>query len=440
MKFSNTSYQLPVTSYQSGQTVLMLAMLFVFISTAVIMGLAVAAANELRSASNFMKSVGSYYASESGVEDVAYRLRNAKVVTSPEVLVVNSATITTTIANVGSDKELIATSDLDDHIRKVKALLTVTAATGGVSFNYGVQVGNGGFFLENNSEIKGNVYSNGPITGQNNNIIRGDAVSAGAGGLFDNAHATGTVRAHEIKSSTIDKDAYYVVWGSGNTITGTQYPGSADQPTIPLPITDAQISDWETEAAAGGTISSPCPYNISAATTIGPKKIACDLIIDINPAATVTLTGPLWVTGNIVVQNNSILQVAASLPGKSVVIVADNPSNKLTSSKITLQNDTIYNGSGSGSYIFFVSQNNSYELGGSEVAINGKNNVSGSLVLYGGHGEILIENGISLKEVTGYRIHSKNNTVVTYESGLASPLFTSGPAGSLSVQSWREVK
>jgi hypothetical protein len=77
---------------------------------------------------------------------------------------------------------------------------------------------------------------------------------------------------------------------------------------------------------------------------------------------------------------------------------------------------------------------------GSEWVITGKNNVTGSLVMYAGHGETIVENNINFKEVTGYKIRSKNNAVVIYESGLASPLFTGGPSGGLNIKEWREVK
>lgn len=411
--------------------------LLLFVSVAIMLGLGSTVIKDIKITGDFVKSKQAYLTAESGVEDISYRLKNGKQTSSPEILILGNSLATTTITDVGGDKEVLAKGDMENGIRKVKTRLTIVPASSGISFNYGVQVGDGGFFLENNSEIKGNVYSNGPITGQNSNIIRGDAVSAAAGGLFDNAHATGTVRAHTITNSTIDKDAYYVT-KTGTTVLGTSYPGSSDQPKIPLPIADSDVALWETDALNGGTISSPCPYTIIANVTIGPKKIACDLIISGSP--TVTLTGTIWVTGNITVMNSAILQVSPSLPGKSVTIIADNPSNRTTSSKITLQNDSVYNGSGIGSYIFFLSQNNSSELGGSEFAIDGKNNIIGSAVLYAGHGEILIENNIQFKEVTGYKIHSKNNAIITYESGLASPLFTGGPAGSFTVQEWREVK
>ena len=97
-------------------------------------------------------------------------------------------------------------------------------------------------------------------------------------------------------------------------------------------------------------------------------------------------------------------------------------------------------GSGSGgSYIIFISQNNSSELGGNETAIFPQNNATNS-VLYAAHGEILLQNNAGLKEATAYLIHMKNNAVLLYETGLEEVVFSSGPGGGYDIASWKEVE
>ena len=140
-----------------------------------------------------------------------------------------------------------------------------------VSFSFGVQAGNGGVFLENSSSVRGNVYSNGPVTGQNNNIVRGTIVSAGPVGLIDGAYATSSGYAHTIQDSTLDGNAYFQTI-SNTTVGGTQYPGSADQPTTTLPISDELVEEWKAAALLGGTHTTPCPYVISTSVTLGPRK------------------------------------------------------------------------------------------------------------------------------------------------------------------------
>ena len=87
--------------------------------------------------------------------------------------------------------------------------------------------------MSNSSEVIGNVFSNGPIVGNNSNIIRGDVISAGPVRVWRTAfHATSSVYAHTIRNSDIEKDAYYQVIIANTEVDGV-YPGN---PTKPLPL------------------------------------------------------------------------------------------------------------------------------------------------------------------------------------------------------------
>ncbi|MEK7581805.1 MAG: hypothetical protein AAB488_00525 [Patescibacteria group bacterium] len=423
---------------QSGQAIITSVVFLLFISLSIMLGIANSSMREFKITQDTIKSTQGYFTAESGAEDISYRLKNGKQVGATETLALNNATATVTITDTGSnEKEIISSSNLENLIRKVRTQLTVSSS--GASFVYGVQVGDGGFHLQNSSTIVGNVYSNGPIVGANSNIIKGDVISAGSTGSISGVHATSSAYAHTIADSTVDKDAYYQTL-TNTTVTGVKHPGSTDQPKANLPISDARISQWEADALVGEIISSPCPYQITNSTTIGPKKIACDLEISGDP--TVTIAGPLWVTGNITIKNSAILRISSSIGNKSIAIIADNPSNRLTSSKITVSNTTSFFGTGSaGSYIVLVSQNNSAENSGDEDAIEAQNTANGGdLIVYAGHGNISLENSISLKGVTAYKITAKNTSEVVYNTGLASLLFSSGPSGSFIINGWREVK
>jgi hypothetical protein len=99
-----------------------------------------------------------------------------------------------------------------------------------------------------------------------------------------------------------------------------------------------------------------------------------------------------------------------------------------------LQNSAVFEGSGTnGSNVLFVSQNSSAETGGNTTAITVKNTVSGDLLVYASHGLISIENSVELIEVSAWRVRALNTAQVTYDSGLASTLFTSGPGASWTV-------
>lgn len=70
---------------------------------------------------------------------------------------------------------------------KAKRNIKITASRGiGVSFVYGIQVGEGGLTLGNGNVITGSVYSNGSISGNNNNNVTGDIWVAGGQQNFPN--------------------------------------------------------------------------------------------------------------------------------------------------------------------------------------------------------------------------------------------------------------
>lgn len=64
---------------------------------------------------------------------------------------------------------------------KVKRTVRIEASQGvGISFPYGIQVGEGGLDLNSNNRVEGSIYSNGPVTANSTNQITGDAWVAAA--------------------------------------------------------------------------------------------------------------------------------------------------------------------------------------------------------------------------------------------------------------------
>ncbi len=451
-----------------GYAALTATILTLVVSLLVVSGFALFALREVRANRIFMQGLEAHAAAESGLEDAVYRLVSGMELASTETFSLGENSIVISIAEDGAERIIRSEGTRSSfQINQEARLLAVP----GASFVYGAHAGNGGVLLENTSQIIGSIYSGGDIEVRNSAQITGDAFASGASRMFGVPTVGGDAHAHAIEGADIGRDAraagtitesdigrdayadiiqesdvardgYYETALIQSTVGGISYPGSpapSDLPSIPFSISDAQIDEWKTQAEAGGVHTSPCPYELSSGTAVlGPLKISCDLVLQ--NSARVVVTGPLWVVGTINLKNNAVIELDSLYGNKSEIAIADNPSNRTSSSKIVVQNGAQARGSGSeGSYLLLISQNNSSESGGNEAAINQKNSASGSLY-YAPHGEILIENPSTLKEVTGYKIHLKNSATLTYESDLMNIKFSSGAVGGFDIRSWQEVE
>lgn len=418
---------------ESGQVLIVAVLFFTLVSGAIALGIANPVLRQVADRRDLIRSENSYYLSESLAEDLAYRIKTGKQVPATASLSLSGQTATATVAEVVGGKLITSNGFWENDIRRVS---TIIYQGTGASFHYGVQTGPGGMSFANSSSVSGNVFSDGPITGTGNNVS-GDVISAGPGGLISNINVGGSAYAHSLENSDVVGDAYYQAI-SGTTVHGVKHPASADQATSTLPIPDSLIAEWETAAAAGGTVTcSSGHYNTPSNVTLGPVKVPCDLNIS---GDNVTLAGPIWVTGDINISGSSIVKVSSSLSGKTVPIIADNPSNRSSGSQINMANSSVFQGSGLNSYVLLVSQNNSAEQGGSNDAISISNSVSGAILVYAAHGNISIANSVQLKEVAAYKISMSNSSEVNYETGLASLLFSAGPGGGYTIGVWKEVQ
>lgn len=290
------------------------------------------------------------------------------------------------------------------------------------------------YFMEGstNDDGKYRVF-NARSTGVAN--VTGDVVSAGPNGYVQNVVATGTIYAHGINNSIAGKDAYFAL-ATNTSVYAKVYQNSTDMPTSSPPVATSTITVWEDDALSGGTISSPCPYNINSPTTLGPKKINCDLNINAN----LTLSGNIWVNGNITVSNNVHIYVDNSISGRTPVIIADKPTNRATSSKIIVNNNIVFDGNGTNSYIMMLSMNESALTGGTTKAIDFQNNISGDSIIYAPSGLISLGNNATTREISGYKISLSNNAIINYETGVSDVVFTTSPTAAYQILSWKEVE
>lgn len=419
-------------SKSKGYVIIVLTILFASVGLILVIGGALPVITYFASIKGNSYSKQALLASNSGIEEALYRLRTGKNLPNSVTLTIGSSTATVSTLVTPQGKKITVEGLRNVYHRKFTASVSYGS---GVSFHYGVQSGQGGFVLQNSSNVVGNVYSNGTVTGSGN-YVYGDVVSAGASGTIDGVHATGTAYAHTIKNSTIDKDAYYTTL-TNTTVNGVKHANSADQSPAPMPISDELIAEWEAWADDNVATCTNGSYEITESMTVGPLKVPCDLMIKGN-GITVLLNGPIWVAGNVTTQNGPIIKVHPDLQVQSVAIIADNPANPSGSGIATIGQNTQFQSSGtSGSYVFMVSQNTSAETGGSLNAIDiGQS--AGALVAYAGHGKITLGQSVNIKEVTAYKIVLINTASVKYDSGLPSVLFQSGPGGGYDLTDWFE--
>ncbi|MDP2930799.1 MAG: hypothetical protein Q8N56_04355, partial [bacterium] len=231
--------------------------------------------------------------------------------------------------------------------------------------------------------------------------------------------------ANTILNSYIGRDAYYQAIDQNTQVIGTKFSGSVDPATKDLPISLAQIQDWEVMAEAGGIIQGN--YQPALGATIGPVKINGNLTIPQNSLDNpIIIGGPIWVVGNISAQNNSKIKLS---PGATsgYSIIADNPADRQSQGRITLSNNIVTQDNDNG-YLLLISINES--LNPSSPAISISNNVNASSpasIIFAISGLINVSNNAKFKEVCGYAVKLENNAEVVYEEGLFNSNFSSGP-------------
>lgn len=236
-------------------------------------------------------------------------------------------------------------------------------------------------------------------------------------GITVGTGSTGNSYAHTVNNSTIRGTNYCQTGTGNNKACNTTL---SDPVELAMPISDQNIQDWKDVAAAGGTYSGN--YTVSGSASLGPKKITGNL--NASNGATLTVTGTLWVQGNLDVSNNGTVKLASGYGTSEGVIIVDGTVN--------IGNNANFIGSGTtGSYVMVLTTSNSAS------AITVGNN-AGAVILYASNGTVNVSNNAGAKSITGYYISLSNNAVITYDSGLANANFVNGPSGSWSSTSWLE--
>lgn len=260
---------------------------------------------------------------------------------------------------------------------------------------------------------------------------------------LDSVAVTGVVKADTITNATITGDAYYQTIGA-STVSGTSYPGSPTPPELALPIASTTIAQWKLDAENGGVINGNCGTGgvagcNTASLTMGPRKIIGNLLLDNNQ--TLTLTGVVYVTGTVRIENNATVRCHASYGTKSCMLIADG--------SINAENNAFFQGSGfAGSYVLLLTTKSGCVGTGTVVSgcatnnsgINVANNVDGAL-FYASDSMVNITNNAYVTAVVGYKLNLDNNTQIVYDQNVLNMIFSTSGTSTISgwdVNRWSE--
>ena len=228
----------------------------------------------------------------------------------------------------------------------------------------------------------------------------------------------GEAHANTLENLTISKDAYYQTIIS-STVTGASHPGSADPPPKVFPISDANIADWKSqvdkpELTTTGDIT-------TCQTSLGPRKIVGS--INLGSGCNTTVKSPIWITGDLILNSNNIFTLHGDYTTTSGVIVVDG--------RVVINTNNHFNGTNQGNSLLMVLSN--YDSRTNDISAIQVNSNGNTGVYYAGKGIIEPGTGNTFKELTAWKIRLVNSSIIEYEQGLSSTLFTSGPSGSYSL-------
>jgi len=403
-----------ISNNQRGYVILMVTFSVMIIMLTMAMAMSFLTVNRQKNITNTVKSTQSYYAAEAGIEDALLRLKK-----NPEMSVasynfnVNSAVVSVIIPSIiGGSKAIISRGDYGGMIRSIQTVVSMSNS-GNATFYYGIQVGALGLQVGNNSIIDGNVFSDGNISGGGTaSVINYNAIV--------NGNCAGL---------TIKKDLTFTKSGTTNscTVDGTTLTDTSQSATT-LPISSQQISDWKSDASATDNIING-DKNLTGNASLGPAKIIGNLNIGNNM---LTLTGTVYVTGNITFGNNG-----GGIKLDSIIYQNAAGGIIILDGQFIGGNMNNFSSAGTGSYLLILSTYTSPNL--SDPAITVGNNMTGSgAAFYTNSGVVSVPNGGAISEITGIGITTGNNSTITTSSGIVNIYFASGPSAGWEVTSWQE--
>ena len=334
---------------RKGFAALLIIFVLGLVSLSIACGLLITGYNESQMARSGSSGTSAFYEANSGVEEALYKINHisnygvGSSMTFPVVMASGSASVT--VSGTATERTIESVGTSGNHVKKIRSVVNFTSLIPGLS--YAVHAGTGGFEIDNNAIVNGDVYSKGDIMGGssshnctgNPSMINGIATSSAAFTVFNGGNGVCTssdAYARAFNACFIKGTAYYVnspVLCSNNPPKidiSTKIPSPVAE--VSFPISDKQINDVTTyikntfiggNCFVGGPNDTPGCYTKEPVTNI---PILGDIIITGSltiSSSDIKFSGPIWVKGDMIFTSNINIGLTSDLTEVSQMIIVD---------------------------------------------------------------------------------------------------------------------
>lgn len=270
-----------------------------------------------------------------------------------------------------------------------------------------------------------------------NNWSTGNPMMSSAGGDFNFRTWIGTAPTgiSDITVGDVSSGEAHAQTFTNVTVHGSSCPNMwcfvESPPRLPLPVSDGAIADWKDDAAAGGVCAPPlCDamgnLHVVGNQELGPLVVTGDLTFDNN--AILTITGTIYVQGDVWTSNNSTIQLDPAYQDLSGVIVTDG--------QVDVDNNSTFLGSGQPTS-FVILLTTKVDTVNDVMTIN---NNSVGVIYYAQDGLVRLEQNASSTQLTAYGVTMEENAVINYDDLLSFSQVSPGPQSQYTVTRWEEVE
>ncbi len=245
---------------------------------------------------------------EAGINRALYELNQNAAWSGVGETFLGEGSYEVTISNQGNSRLVESTgyipSKTSARISRTISVI-ISDSPGADSFRYGAQSGTGGITLNSDSIINGNAFSNGNITCAAGARITGDAIAV------------------------------------GNVLPLSCVQGTSQQGASPRPMPDFDYWYWVNASNQNPSPGCPTSGDLSYSggnSNLGPCRVNGNLTLSGN--ANLTLTGPVYVTGNFSMLSESQLSIDDSFGTDGTVLLVDGTISLNANSKINRVHQT----------------------------------------------------------------------------------------------------